>query len=526
MYFRQKINLNKIMPMFCTFRRYITLMKFSFILKNNFMNKNEKKLNELMEIALMERGILYKILQHLFSDKIASVKVQVQELGKNKIISIIEKELNINFHDHFCDISEPVFCASIGQVHKAKLKMGLTVAIKIQYPGVKQSVVSQLKFLKVVASSTKFSSIDKWNITMKLHLDLIEKKILEELDYRFEQNNLLKAQGLNLLLNEKNCNLLEPYCTSKILTQPWIEGVDLNFIKNNWDYAIRKLVAEQLVNDYFKQIFVNGFFQGDTNESNFIIQETSSDIRVNWIDFGNWSSLAPEVRYSLFTLISQTIYEEDINYLGHFERIGFDVFKLRYLQNVLPILVTILFEPFLTNRPFDLGGWKLEERIDNLLGENKWWFRSSGNSSLLELIKSFSGVFKIVKSLNVNINWHQIFLKYSPMSDNLLIVQPIPVYENNIPTIKQLAKNLVIHILKDSREHAKIELPAISLLDLESFMPDDVIEKLIDKSFDLEKIKFSYLEKGLIPGDLFELESFENSGTPNSTFTQFRVYLT
>lgn len=537
-YLGYKLKFSRKTPLFFGLKNYINTYKFSLILKKTFKAKNldeeNKSFIELIELASEERGILFKLIQQLYPDKITETKKVKQVLSKDKVISIIENELKIKFNEHFSSISDSLSSASIGQIHKAVLKSGTNagqlVAIKIQYPDVEKSLKTQMKILKLAAFSSKISPIAKWNIAASSIVAQVENRINEELDYQHELKNLIHFQNCNTNTQIKKLIPFESYSTSKILTQSWIEGVDLNYIKKNWDNKKRKLVAEKIVDGFLEQIFINGFFQGDTNFSNFILQDSDEinlDINVQWIDFGNWSQLSSELQESIYALISQTIQGEEINYLGHFERIGFDLKKLHYFQNVLPNLVAILFDPFLIDRPFDLANWNIEKRIDNLLGENKWWFRSSGDAHFLELMKSFYGIINLLRFLEVNINWQKTFLKNTAAFNIDLINQKTKRYENNIPSINKMAKCLVVQILKNSIEHVKIELPATALLDLESFIPDDIKQKLIDKSFDLKLLKFKHLEKGLVPGEIFNLETFDYSDSSNEKYsTNFKVYLT
>jgi hypothetical protein len=68
----------------------------------------------------------------------------------------------------------------------------------------------------------------------------------------------------------------------------------------------------------------------------------------------------------------------------------------------------------------------------------------------------------------------------------------------------------LILVIKNNTEHARIELPAITFFDLENLIPEDVKIKLVNRQLDLAKIKFKYLENGLVPGKVFELND-ENS---------------
>ena len=494
------------MGLYRIIQRHTNSLRFFKILKN------KKNNTELVDLALKERGILYKIIQNIAPELIETKNENQIVLNKKEVIQIIEKSLNIIFFEKFKSLSDAVFCASIGQVHRAILKDNTLVAIKIQYPNVKASIDSQLNLLKIAAKGAKLTKISKWNIDTDSHITTIEKKLHEELDYNFEINNLI-------YFNSKNPkNRLHPfleYSNSSILTQSWIEGLDFYYIKKNWTEIKRKEVADLLVQEYFKHFFIDGFCQGDNNISNFIVTEAPP--KVHWIDFGNWIRTSEDVRYALFYLIYKTIKKEQMNYVGHFEIIGFDLKKIKYFQNLLPCLVDILFDPFLENRPFDSTNWKMEERIENLLGKNKWWFRSSGQSDFLELMKSFYGIFQLVKSLNININWHSHFLQLATQMDFNKIETKIPFYENQIPQSHELAKHLLIQIIKNSTEHARIELPAGTFLDLENLISEDIHDKLKERGINISEIKFKYLEKGLVPGKVFELED---------TNSAFYIYLT
>lgn len=463
-----------------------------------FKQKNNQ--NELIELALKERGILFKLMQNLTPELIQNQVIINNAISKKEIVKIIETNLNIIFRDHFKDLNEAVFCASIGQVHKAILKNGTFVAIKVQYPNVKNSISSQLNLLKVAALGSKITKISRWNIDINAHVATIEARLAEELDYQHEEKNLIQFRNKN---PDSELFVFPQYSSSMILTQSWIEGINLAVVKKTWPVEKRKKVAELLIDQYFKHVFVDGFFQGDNNLSNFIV--TENPLKIHWIDFGNWIGASIGVRQALAVLIFNVTHKNETNFLGHFQRLGFDLQKLTYFQNTLPSLLEILFDPFLINRPFDLSSWKLEERVDHLLGENKWWFRSSGDSSFLELMKSFIGLVKVIEYLGVNINWHAAFIKNTASFNLHEIEASTPTYPNSIPQASQLAIFLRIQVFKNSKEHVKVELPATAFFDLENFIPEEVQIKLKDRSLNLSEIKFKYLEKGLVPGKVFEL---------------------
>jgi hypothetical protein len=468
--------------------------------------KSNGNQQELVQLALQERGILFKLIQNISPELLEQPLAINHAISKNEIIKIIEKNLNINFSKNFTFLSNAIFCASIGQVHRAIMNDGTVVAIKIQYPEVKNSVKAQLSLLTVAAIGSNFSKLSKWKIDINEHIVAIKERLEEELNYTHELKNLIHYSALN---SENKIIPYSSFSSQIILTQSWIEGKSLVERKTKRSLEERKSIANLLIEQYLRHVFVNGFCQGDNNISNFIISD--SPLTTHWIDFGNWIHITEHARLSLYTLIDKTIRKEDVNYLGHFQSLGFDLQKLQFFQNLLPSLVEILFDPFILNLPFDIRQWKIDERINLLLGENKWWFRSSGDSVFLELMKSFFGFIKIIEYLDVNINWQMHFLKLAPSFNQINFDQDIPIYPNTIPQQQQLAKQLIIQVFKNSLEHVKIELPSSSFFDLESFIPDDVKIKLKERSLNLSEIKFNYLKNGLIPGNVFVLNDGDTS---------------
>ncbi|MBC7711871.1 MAG: hypothetical protein H7177_00930 [Rhizobacter sp.] len=168
-------------------KNFINSFRFIHALK---VRDSDNGLDELIALASEERGILYKLLQQLYPEQVSSKKSQKQLLSNRKVIFLIEKELQINFDEHFSYLSNSIFAASIGQLHKAQLKNGDLVAIKIQYPEVRQTILNQIRMLKLAALSSKLSPIAKWNIEASNHVSQIEKRLHEELDYLYKKDHI------------------------------------------------------------------------------------------------------------------------------------------------------------------------------------------------------------------------------------------------------------------------------------------------------------------------------------------------
>ena len=203
----------------------INTVRFIVIFKKN------KHKNELLEFALRERGVLYKLIQNFSPELMGNSVKSIQPLSKNEIIRIIESDFKIKFFEHFTAIDDAFYCASIGQVQRGFLKNGTAVAIKVQYPDVKSSVNTQLQILKLAAKGAKFTKMSNWNFNISSHLEKIEERLNQELDYQHEIHNLYKYSINNPFAKTK---IFNQYCSSFIITQSWIEGAKLLLIKNKF----------------------------------------------------------------------------------------------------------------------------------------------------------------------------------------------------------------------------------------------------------------------------------------------------
>ncbi len=236
--------------------------------------------------------------------------------------------------------------ASIGQVHKATLN-NKTYAVKVQYPGVAESVSSDLKLIRPFATrllNLKGKDIEKY-------FKEVENKLLEETDYELElkrsvyiSNECKHIEGVIFPQYYKDKS------SSRILTMDWIEGMPLTeFVKQNHSQAIRNKVGQAIWNFYWHQIFVIKTVHADPHPGNFIITPTF-DLAV--IDFGCVKEIEEEFHKDYFRLLNS----DAINDEQEFTRI---MYKLKYLlEEDSPKIVPVLKEAFremllLLGKPFN-----------------------------------------------------------------------------------------------------------------------------------------------------------------------------
>lgn len=176
---------------------------------------------------------------------------------------------------------EPMAAASIGQVHRAFTKDGMEVAMKIQYPGVADSIESDIENVKLLLGYTNL-------IPEKLYLDNAMKVAKEELsrecDYELEAKNQ-KRFGM-LLSGTKGFYVpvvIDDLSSKRVLTSELVPGIPIDKVAL-LDQETRNYVGRKLLELTLMELFVFRFMQTDPNWSNFLYDE--SEKIINLIDFG------------------------------------------------------------------------------------------------------------------------------------------------------------------------------------------------------------------------------------------------
>ena len=171
--------------------------------------------------------------------------------------------------------------ASIGQVHRAT-KEGKALAVKIQYPGVANSIRSDLAIVKPIA-------LKMFNLKGKdtdRYFEEVENKLLEETDYLQElQSSQMISEAAQVLPNLTFPKYYPKWTTSKILTMDWMEGVHLSeYVKREkLNQKERNLLGQTLWDFYMFQIHGLRKVQADPHPGNFMVSEQGELIA---IDFG------------------------------------------------------------------------------------------------------------------------------------------------------------------------------------------------------------------------------------------------
>jgi predicted unusual protein kinase regulating ubiquinone biosynthesis (AarF/ABC1/UbiB family) len=203
-------------------------------------------------------------------------------------------KLPTQLYDTFNPVS--VNAASIGQVHKAE-KNGKQLAVKIQYPGVAESIRSDLAMVKPIA-------IKMFNIKGKdsdKYFKEVEDKLVEETNYLLEvQQSKEVAEACKHIPNIIFPRYYVDFSSDRVITMDWMEGEHLSeFTKTNKDKELSNLLGQALWDFYMYQIHVLKKVHADPHPGNFLVSKEGHLIA---IDFGCMKALPDEFYVPYFDL--------------------------------------------------------------------------------------------------------------------------------------------------------------------------------------------------------------------------------
>lgn len=191
--------------------------------------------------------------------------------------------------------------ASIGQVHQAELK-GKKLAVKIQYPGVGDSISSDLKLVKPFA----FRLLGMSEKELDVYMREVEERLLEETDYELEVRRSIEFSNACSKLNNIVFPKYYPELSGRrIITMDWLEGKHLReFLATNPTQEIRNQIGQALWDFYNYQQHELRAVHADPHPGNFLI---TADNKLGVIDFGCIKEMPDDFYYPFFSLTASNL---------------------------------------------------------------------------------------------------------------------------------------------------------------------------------------------------------------------------
>ena len=273
--------------------------------------------------------------------------VKLQEaappLPARVVHKVLAKELGEHWRDNFAEFNDtPAASASIGQVHKGIWKDGRAVAVKIQYPGAKEALISDLNQIQ------RFAEIFQLllpGVEMKPLLEELKARIIEEVDYRYEAS----AQSACFDAYKGDSDIAIPeviMATDRVLVSQWLEGTPLSKVITDGTQEERNSAGIRLARFHFTAPMRAGLLHADPHPGNFRVLK---DGRLGVLDFGACNRLPNGFPEPFKRLLRNALEGDAIALYNGFKEDGFILADVEVSPELVLDYLLPLVEPLRTD---------------------------------------------------------------------------------------------------------------------------------------------------------------------------------
>lgn len=503
--------------------RAVTLARSARLMKGAMdedPKKRQRARRALRQLLADAKGTTMKVGQFLAGDAafddacggqdpLRDLQQSVEPLPLETVLPLLDEGWGCPWQEVLATIEPAHAAASLGQVHRAILKEGgVEVAIKIRYPGIEEAVAAEMAVLGWLPGA---GPVKRWSVDIDGYRKTLRDNMARELDYRIElQQQARYAQEV------KVPGLSAPpvypeISTSGILVQGYAGGAQAAEVRD-WPQKTRRALGETLLRQLFASLFQAGLVHGDPHDGNYLFHRNGT---VTQLDFGCVIEIPKEARMGLLGLIYSLREHGHTSSLAYFMAMGFDGDKLAPIAHALPAAAQALLRPFLQTGgrdiAFDVDTWRLSERLQNLLGELRWWFRSAGPAQLFLLLRVFAGLAARLSAWQVRLCWWSVLEGCLDAE----VLREARAYRPPPPSARlaALAKSaadlpgyLHVQVMRDGVQKVKISLPAAVLETLEDVVPEDVVLALQESGQALSTLVHEALKADSLPHTVFAVD--------------------
>jgi len=242
------------------------------------------------------------LLPPAYLDALARLQDQVEPFSYEDVERIVREELGVRVSHAFVEFDKlPIAAASLGQVHRAVLRGGREVAVKVQRPAIHEQVEQDLSaFHEIAAVIDRIGAAP--NMDAARVVDEFKRTLMSELDYREEARNLVTiAHQLRDFEHIVVPLPVDDFTTARVLTMDYVAGTKITAVSRvEWTEVDGIALAEDLFRAYLQQILIDGVFHADPHPGNVLL---TPDRRIALIDLGMIGRISSTTQEQLFKLI-------------------------------------------------------------------------------------------------------------------------------------------------------------------------------------------------------------------------------
>ncbi len=238
-----------------------------------------------------------------YLEALSRLQDRVEPFPYEEVDRIVSSEIGVRISKAFSDFDpEPLAAASLAQVHRATMRDGREVVVKVQRPDIREQIVEDLEALGQMAQFLDAHTELGKRYDFENMLNGLRSSLLRELDFKLEAGNLITfSENLREFEQIIIPEPVEDFCTSRILTMEYIPGKKITELT-----PLRLMeidgpgLARELFRAYLKQILLDGFVHADPHPGNVFLTE---DDQIALLDLGMVVRLLPGFRDNVLRLL-------------------------------------------------------------------------------------------------------------------------------------------------------------------------------------------------------------------------------
>ena len=345
------------------------------------------------------------------SEILANLRNHAHAMPATQLKQVLVSSWGYDYMKHFEFFQEtPLAAASIGQVHKCMNKNGGVLAIKVQYPGVKESIDSDMDALGFILDK---SGLIPPSIDFPELIKAGREQLHRETDYEQEARHL--DMFFKLMAGDK-CfevpRINQEFTTDKTLAMEFKEGVTIDQIVSA-NYNVKNKAVLNLIDLFFRELFEFNLIQSDPNYANFLFNEKNGKIIL--LDFGATIPVSSDTLAKFKALFNETLGQNKKSVENAMYQLGIlDKGLPSHILNELTDIYWDSTEPIRKNKMFDFGNSNILERMQELSSEIIIHRKKIKIPpfDILSIQRKIGGIFLLARRFEAKINLNKIFEKY------------------------------------------------------------------------------------------------------------------
>ncbi|HYU99010.1 MAG TPA: AarF/UbiB family protein [Pyrinomonadaceae bacterium] len=238
-----------------------------------------------------------------YLEALTRLQDRVEPFAYEEVDRIVSGEIGVRISKAFADFDpQPLAAASLAQVHRASMRDGREVVVKVQRPNIREQIVEDLEALGQIAQFLDAHTELGKRYDFENMLNGLRSSLLRELDFKLEASNLITfSENLREFEQIIIPEPVEDFCTSRVLTMEYIPGKKITELS-----PLRLMeidgprLARELFRAYLKQILLDGFVHADPHPGNVFLTD---DDQIALLDLGMVVRLLPSFRDNVLRLL-------------------------------------------------------------------------------------------------------------------------------------------------------------------------------------------------------------------------------